>query len=71
MTWTNHYSTSGWQKVFTNNPEDYKARYQEIKRLLGSAWYVPNFPSEVTQMVGLASGIGLALGLRRVISVNN
>lgn len=69
--WIKHYSKSDWQEAFLRNPEMYKARYQEIKELLGSTWYVPNYPSNVPQMVGLAYGIGLALGLRAVVSVNN
>jgi len=69
--WIKHYSKMDWQDAFQRNPEMWKARYQEIKDLLGSTWYAPNNPSNVPQMFGMAYGIGLALGLRAVVSVNN
>ncbi len=69
--WVDHYSNSDWQKAFLDQPEIWKEKYQEIKSLLNSSWFPPNFPSKVPQMFGMAYGIGQALNLRKVLSIND
>lgn len=69
--WIRHYSKKEWQEVYKRDQEVYRARYKDICELLASTWYPPNNPSNIPQMLGIAYGIGLALGLRKVISVNN